>query len=142
MMSAKMNIGHYVVKPSLVGLLTGLISIASDQGLKYTQITQNGMLVPLSAFYGVVGAGGSLAGEFLHDFVLPQINKDEKLISAESMVLLPVTSAVFGMACHNAFFMNTEYVEMISYPRVAAIHAGGSILGEYAYSMALDNYLK
>lgn len=132
MLSRNEWLSHYLAKPLVVGTITGLESMLLD-GTNMMFVLPGGGRVPLSVWFGAVGALGSVIGEVAHDFILPHIAKDEKLRAAETAVLYPAVNAGIGLLAYNHAFQDTQYGQSNSSLKVAAMFGTAEVAGLYAF---------
>lgn len=132
MLSRNEWLSHYVAKPLVVGTITGLESMLLD-GSDWEYGLPGGGRVPLSVWFGAIGALGSVIGEVAHDFILPHIAKDEKLRAAETAVLYPAINAGVGLLAYNHAFSETVLSDASSSLKVAAMFASSEIAGLYIH---------
>lgn len=109
------------------GALGAYIFLGETAGSARVPFTN--LQLPTAAVAGVACAGASVVSDVAHDFVLPHINKSDKLTTVESSLLQIGTSGlatsgllIYGSGAPASNFMNCF-----------ALGAGSAIGGTYIY---------
>lgn len=90
-----------------------------------------GMSVPQAAAIGLGAAGGSIAGDLAHKYILPHIPQNEKYLGVESAAV-SITAAVVGA------YLGMNTIDAIP-PMVPVLLGGGAyIASDYVYHHVID----
>jgi hypothetical protein len=84
--------GHDLYKAGVQGVILGAFT-KFQRPDALLNVTMLGNRVPLYMAAGAAGIGASLAGDILHEWVLPHIPKNQKFSKSESAVISPLLTA-------------------------------------------------
>lgn len=90
-----------------------------------------GMSVPQSAAIGLGAAGGSIAGDLAHNYILPHIPQNEKYLAAES-------AAVSIGAAMGGAYLAMSMMGDIPITTPLLLGGGSYVAADYAYRNFLD----
>lgn len=137
-MSLTSKLVEQVAKPAMTGLVAyfGSMAVCPDQNANLL-----GFETKNHIFYGILGVGGSFAGEIAHNWILPQIPSNSKFLNTESMILSPaVVGSIFALG--TKYMVNQDVFRQIPLYKPFLLGAGSEIAGSYAYEAVLKPYLK
>ena len=123
-----MNIKEDLMKAFTCGVVGGVAShvFLGRQQVKFPFMN---FQMHSSIVVGTAVAGASLISDFMHDMILPHINKNQKLTNIES-ALLNITTAGLGTAGILIYGTNAP---MQTLPLSFVVGAGSVIGGDYIF---------
>ena len=99
-----------------------------------------GLSLSAPIFYGVLGAGSSLASGTLREWVLPYLPQSEMAVKMESAALSPILSAATNVLAIKLLAPGMLSHPSIGYQSPIIIGAGAEFLAIGSY--AFDNFVK
>eukprot|EP01130_Rhizamoeba_saxonica_P011731 TRINITY_DN4879_c0_g1_i2.p2 TRINITY_DN4879_c0_g1~~TRINITY_DN4879_c0_g1_i2.p2 ORF type:complete len:139 (-),score=23.30 TRINITY_DN4879_c0_g1_i2:354-770(-) len=114
-------------KMAIAGGISGAVAYVGfgEQGT----VDIYGVKVPVAAVFAAIGAAGALAGDVVHDQILPNSKQDEKLKKLESAAVGIGGTAAANIAAAKVLF-NTPNNNLLNLLALSAVSFVGT---EYAY---------
>jgi len=132
-MSTSSKLKSQFVRPIVVGLVSAVGAMAMGSSYK-VDVPLLGS-VSKSVFYGVLGAGSSLATETIHQWVLPYLPQSDTAVRAENALLSPVIHAGVNLAVLKLVYPGI--LNEIGMQEPILIGVGAELVGAYGF----DNFV-
>ena len=133
-MSTASKMKDMLAKPLVIGVISALgskaLGIDIDVGIPLLGDVNSVI------FFGLLGAGSSVATETLHQWVLPYLPQSSEMVKIENALLSPALHAAVNVGV--LYFIYPAMLKTYGYTNPILLGIGSEIAGSYAY----DNFVR
>jgi hypothetical protein len=128
-MPTSTKLKNQFIRPLVVGAVSAAGAMALGQNFN-VRVPILGS-VSKSVFYGLLGAGSSLATESIHQWVLPYLPQSEAAVRAETALIAPAIHAALNVGVLSVAYPSIVNESGMLEP--VLIGAGAEVVGAYSF---------